>query len=225
MGSCAACGSSAARAVRSGTSEATTTAMRRRTCPPAAWKRLADRNSRHHGIVRPHGGAGHRTRRTGRDTGRLLGERMPIDAYFRGLFEMVAKPISEFKQGDHTGKAPRAVTDEKNPRMTWTMPAGLHTLVKGGFCKGASLDWLRKVIQRDDPARYAITHRKWSRVSRMANTHVQQRALRSGFVDNLNAKADAGVAAAMQSQTAALAQAKRLLVDWAEASGCTYEED
>ena len=92
---------------------------------------------------------------------------------------MVAKPISEFIQGDHTGDAPKAVIDEKNPKQMWKMPAQTHALVKGGFCHGASLDWLRKVIQREDAARYTITHRKWSRVSRMADTHVQEKVARA----------------------------------------------
>lgn len=149
---------------------------------------------------------------------------MPIDAYFRGLFEMVAKPISEFQQGDLTGAAPAGVVDEDDPTLRWKLPPELHTLVKGGFCHGASLDWLRKVIQRDDPARYVITHRKWSRVSRMANTHVENKTLRAGAAGVVDARAGAAVAAATSARDAAVARAKTLLIEWAEGNGCTFEE-
>ena len=150
---------------------------------------------------------------------------MPIDGYFRGLFQMVARPISEFLQGDHTGDAPKAVTDEKNPMMAWKMPSQTHALVKGGFCHGASLDWLRKVIQREDAARYTITHRKWSRVSRMADTHVQEKAARASATAAISTRADAEIAAATEARTAALEQAKRLLIEWAEGNGCAVTVD
>ena len=149
---------------------------------------------------------------------------MPIDAYFRGLFEMVAKPISEFKQGELTGAAPVGVVDEDDPKVRWQLPTQMHTLVKGGFCHGASLDWLRKVIQRDNPARYAITHRKWSRVSRMVNTHVENKTLRAGASGFVDARAQAAVAAATSARDAAIARAKTLLIEWAEGNGCTFEE-
>jgi hypothetical protein len=149
---------------------------------------------------------------------------MPIDDYFRGLFGMVAKPISEFMQGDLTGEAPGGVVDEEDPKMRWKLPPEMHALVKGGFCHGASLDWLRKVIQRDDPARYVITHRKWSRVSRMVNTHVENKALRAGSADRVDARAAAAVGTATSARDAAVARAKALLIEWAEGNGCTFEE-
>ena len=138
---------------------------------------------------------------------------------------MVAKPISEFKQADLTGDAPKGVIDEKNPRQMWKLPAQTHALVKGGFCHGASLDWLRKVIQREDAARYTITHRKWSRVSRMADTHVQEKVAKAAARAAVGTRADAEIAAATDARTAALEQAKRLLIDWAEGNGCTVALD
>jgi hypothetical protein len=150
---------------------------------------------------------------------------MPMDGYFRGLFQMVARPVSEFLQGEHGGDAPKVVTDEKNPAMAWKMPAQTHALVKGGFCHGASLDWLRKVIQREDAARYTITHRKWSRVSRMADTHVQEKDARAAAKTAISTRADAEIAAATDARTEALEQAKRLLIEWAEGNGCTVTVD
>jgi hypothetical protein len=150
---------------------------------------------------------------------------MPVDAYFRGLFQMVARPVSEFLQAEHTGDTTKYVLDEKNPTRKWAVPDQTRALVKGGFCHGASLDWLRKVIQREDAARYTITHRKWSRVSRMVDTHLQEKVARPAARDAVGARADAEIAAATDARTAALEQAKRLLIDWAEGNGCTVALD
>ncbi|MGH7469688.1 MAG: hypothetical protein ACRENP_17195, partial [Longimicrobiales bacterium] len=99
---------------------------------------------------------------------------MPFDARFNQLFRMAAKkPISEFKQGVHTGKAPEAVKDPRTGQ-SWQLTPELYTKVKGGFCLGASLDWLRKVLQSE---KKAVTHVKLSRVTRMAETHDRQREL------------------------------------------------
>ena len=99
---------------------------------------------------------------------------MPFDARFNQLFRMAAKkPISEFLQAMHTGEKAEAVKDPRTGQ-SWTLSSTLHTKVKGGFCLGASLDWLRKVLQSE---KKAVTHVKLSRVTRMAETHDRQREL------------------------------------------------
>ena len=74
-----------------------------------------------------------------------------------------------------------------NPTRDGRFQKSLHKQIVGGFCNGASLDWLRKVLQcADDSGRTeTFTHLKASRVMRMAQT---QLALKSGMKTAENAK-------------------------------------
>jgi len=152
---------------------------------------------------------------------------MPFDAYFNSLFKMAAKkPISVFKQGVHTGDAPQSVTDPKR-RQTWQMPAELHAKVTGGFCLGASLDWLRKVVQREDNK--GVDHFKQSRVLRMARSYVK-----AGAVDvSVQTAPLRSQANALRNQAAQVVtgpeQAKKQLKEdvdaWIRANGGTFNAD
>jgi hypothetical protein len=57
---------------------------------------------------------------------------------------------SVFTQAEHAGKERKYVVDPKQPKQQWALPESLHKQIVGGFCTGASLDWLRKVLQRTD---------------------------------------------------------------------------
>jgi hypothetical protein len=150
---------------------------------------------------------------------------MPFDARFNHLFRMAAKkPISVFTQGDHTGEKP---TGAKDPRtgQQWTLSSTLHAKVKGGFCSGASLDWLRKVLQSE---KKAVTHLKPSRVIRMAETHDRQRELLKRTVPAVVAMRKE--ATALESRATSLVETsenardafKKDMVKWIEANGGTW---
>jgi hypothetical protein len=117
----------------------------------------------------------------------FAGERaMAFDLFFNSVFDLLTKkkkflgdkqPASKtavFEQAEHSGAEQKYVVDPKRPREQWALPESLHTKIVGGFCNGASLDWLRKVLQRGDDAgrNESFTHLKASRVMRMAQTQV-----------------------------------------------------
>jgi hypothetical protein len=153
---------------------------------------------------------------------------MPFDARFNHLFRMAAKkPISEFLQGAHTGKAPEGVKDPRTGK-SWTLSSTLHAKVKGGFCLGASLDWLRKVLQSE---KKAVTHLKLSRVTRMAETHDRQRDLLKQTpwtppsVAAIRREAGALESRAeslVQTSTSARDAFQRDVMRWVEANGGTW---
>jgi hypothetical protein len=58
----------------------------------------------------------------------------------------------------------------------------------------------------------------------MVNTHVENKTLRAGASDLVDARAQTAVATATSGRDAAIARAKTLLIDWAEGNGCTFEE-
>lgn len=150
---------------------------------------------------------------------------MPFDDRFNHLFRMAAKtPISEFRQGEHTGKTPQAVQDPRTGQ-SWKLASPLHAKVTGGFCLGASLDWLRKVLQSEHKA---VTHLKLSRVTRMAETHDRQRELLKQVAPSVAAKRKE--ASALRSRGESLVQTsesardafKKDMVKWIEANGGSW---
>ncbi len=138
---------------------------------------------------------------------------MPFDTRFNHFFRMAAKkPISVFTQGDHGGEEPTGVKDPRTGRQ-WTLPSTLHAKVKGGFCMGASLDWLRKVLQSE---KKLVTHLKPSRVIRMAETHDREREL-------LKRTAPSVVAA--RKEATALASKAKSLVGTSKSAHDAFEKD
>ncbi|HEX6811805.1 MAG TPA: hypothetical protein VF384_09310 [Planctomycetota bacterium] len=156
---------------------------------------------------------------------------MPFDAYFQSLYKMAAKkPVSEFQQGVHSGDEPKPVRDPTRGGKSWQLSAQLYTQVKGGFCMGASLDWLRKVLQRED--KKTVSHLKESRVLRMAQTYVKNAEV-SKFGLTPKTKPLHDQAAALSSRASGLLtgpeRAKKLLDQdvkaWVLANGGTCADD
>ena len=152
---------------------------------------------------------------------------MPFDARFNHLFRMAArKPISEFKQSAHVGKEPEAVHDPGTGK-TWKMSSELHAKVVGGFCLGASLDWLRKVLQNQNKA---VAHVKMSRVTRMAQTHDRLDDLMKRdmpLVAAMRKKSDemrSTAAGVVQSARSAHAAFQADVAKWIEANGGSWND-
>lgn len=107
---------------------------------------------------------------------------MPFDGFFESVYRMAAKrPLSEFRQGVHLGDVAQSVTEKRNSLknrggQTWQLPPETRAQVKGGFCMGASLEWLRKVLQREDSK--LVDHTKQSRVMRMTSTHLRNKSIK-----------------------------------------------
>ena len=172
---------------------------------------------------------------------------MPFDERFQSLFKLTAKtPISVFTQTMHSGESPKPVNDPKQANKAWQLDQKTYTQIKGGFCVGASLDWLRKVVQSDyrvDMPDYAqrgiaagteqnyhkVDHLKQSRVTRMTGVHQQHNAgLKDTFTEaKLNPlhEKHAALTASSNDVIPALSQAKAKLWDdfmaWVVANGGT----
>ena len=152
---------------------------------------------------------------------------MPIDAYFRGLFQMVAKPISEFKQADLTGDAPKGVIDEKNPRHDVEAAgpdarAGQGRLLPWRVARlaaqGHSARGRRTV--HDHASQSGPACREWPiRTSRRKSPEPQARACRRHSWRTRRSRLPP------TPGPQRFEQAKRLLIDWAEGNGCTVALD
>jgi hypothetical protein len=125
---------------------------------------------------------------------------MPLDAAFLKQFQEAAHPEKAFRQlqvirGD-------------------TLDAALRSRVSEGFCFGGCLDWLRKVILRDDDGRHTVSHEKISRVTRMAKVHVAYKAESQA----LQARVDERSAEKQD-------EAERNLVRWLAANNISHSVD
>ena len=152
---------------------------------------------------------------------------MPFDAQFNKLFRMAAKkPIAEFQQAVHTGKELKTVTDPRT-KESWSLTAELHKNVTGGFCMGASLDWLRKVLQNE---KRGVTHLKRSRVTRMAQTHDKQRDVMKRTAPSVAAKREQATGleseakSAAETSTRARDEFEKDVKQWIEANGGSWNE-
>jgi hypothetical protein len=155
---------------------------------------------------------------------------MPFDGFFESVYRMAAKrPLSEFKQGVHLGDVAQSVTEKRNNLksrggQTWQLSPETRAQVKGGFCMGASLEWLRKVLQREDSK--LVDHTKQSRVLRMTSTHLRNKAVNLTEMFERRLDPDRAAISDLKRQQGDLqARIRSLDLDTKEAAGKALESD